>query len=138
MRSRRFTVRNAGLFSVLAVGLVFFSRQAQALDDDTIADVRCIVVGMRFSGLTDPNLKSAGTMLGLYYVGRIEGRTPKLDIEELLVSEAVKMTSADYGSEAQRCGGSLALKGQELTKIGNDLLKRAQEMRDQATAPPQS
>ncbi len=131
-------MRNAGWLTVLTVALLSFSMQTQAQDADTIADVRCVVVGIRFSELTDPKLKSAGTMLTMYFVGRIEGRAPKLDIEELLVNEVVKMTSADYGSEAKRCGGSLALKGQDMTKIGNDLLERAKKMQDQATAPPTS
>ncbi len=70
-------------------------------------------------------------MAGLYYVGRIDGRQPKLDIEVLLAKELVKMSAPDFGREASRCEGHLTEKGKELAKIGEDLVELGQKMRDQ-------
>jgi len=57
----------------------------------------------------------------LYYLGRLDGRAAKVDIERLIVAEATRMSSADYASEAQRCEGGLTEKGQQITQIGKDL-----------------
>ena len=59
-----------------------------------------------------------------YYIGRLDGRMPKLDIEKLVIDETSKMTEEDYASEAKRCGDSLAQEGQKVTKIGQDLIER--------------
>jgi hypothetical protein len=120
-------MRNS-LLSVLAGALTLSSGQATAQDAETIADVRCIIVGMRFAGMVDPTQQSAGMMLSLYYIGRLDGRVPKLDIEELMIKEVSKMTTSDYGSEAKRCGASLTDKGQEITRIGKDIIERGQKM----------
>lgn len=66
-------------------------------------------------------------MLALYYLGRLDGRDPKLDVEKLIIEQVKTMTNADYSSEAVRCGNSLTTKGQQITRIGRDLIKRGQE-----------
>jgi hypothetical protein len=129
-------MRNS-LLSVLAGALTLSSAQAPAQDAETIADVRCIIVGMKFAGTADPTQQSAGMMLSLYYIGRLDGRVPKLDIEELMIKEISTMTTSDYGSEAKRCGASLTDKGQEITRIGKDMIQtRAEDVgyADQMTA----
>jgi hypothetical protein len=60
-------------------------------------------------------------MLAFYYIGRLDGRAPKLDIEGLMAQEIRRMTPADYDSEAKRCGNGLAEKGREITEIGKRL-----------------
>jgi len=116
------------LLTVLAGALTLSSAQAPAQDPETIADVRCLIVGMKFVGMTDPTQQSAGMMLSMYYIGRLDGRVPKLDIEELMIKQISAMTTADYGSEAKRCGASLTDKGQEITRIGKDMVERGQKM----------
>jgi hypothetical protein len=113
---------------VLAVtGLVLLPAQVRAQDAETIADVRCAIVGINFAGMPDPSHQTAGTMLSLYYIGRLNGRAPKLNIESLLIAEINTMTPADYDSEAKRCGASLADKGREIARIGKDISERAQK-----------
>ena len=72
-------------------------------------------------------------MLSMYYIGRLDGRVPKLDIEELMIKEISTMTTSDYGSEAKRCGASLTDKGQEITRIGKDMVERGQKMSGKQT-----
>ncbi len=112
------------LLSVLAGALAFWSVQASAQDAEIIADLRCVIVGMGASEMPDPNVHSAGMMLTIYYLGRLDARVPKLDIEEPMIKEISKMTPADYKSEAQRCGASLTTKGQQITRIGQDMVQR--------------
>jgi hypothetical protein len=116
------------LLGAPAGALMLVSAQARAQGAETIADVRCVIVGIRFAGMTDAAQHSAGMVLSMYYIGRLDGRAPKLDIEELIIKEVSAMTESDYGSEAKRCGGSLTAKGQEVTRIGKDILERGQQM----------
>jgi len=118
----------AGLFGL-------FPFHARAQDLDIAGDVRCLVVGMKISALTDATYKSAGMMISMYYFGRLDAHVPKLDIEDLIVKEVTTMTQSDFGSEAKRCGGNLTTKGQEMTKIGEDLIERGQKMGPQSSGP---
>jgi hypothetical protein len=101
--------------------------QVSAQDSDVRDDVRCLVVGSKFAGLGDA-YKSAGMMITIYYFGRLDAHIPKLDVGDLVVKEATAMTPEDFRSEAKRCGNTFAVKGQELTQIGKDLIQRSQKM----------
>jgi Mn-dependent DtxR family transcriptional regulator len=59
----------------------------------------------------------------MYYLGRLDGRVPTLAMEQMLVTQIKRMTSADYVSEQQRCGAALTEKGQQITQIGIALSK---------------
>ena len=125
-------MRNS-LLSVFAAALTFWSVQTSAQDAEMIADVRCFIIGVRISEMPDSNMHSAGTMLSLYYIGRLDARVPRPNIEELMIKEISTMTTADYGSEAKRCGASLRDKGQEITRIGRDMIQRGQNLTKPAT-----
>lgn len=140
---RRFSLSSAGawgerllmrnkLLTVLVGALTLSSAQARAQDAETIADVRCVIVGALLVQ-KDATQRSTGMMLSMYYIGRLDGRLPKLDLEELLIKEGNRMTASDIGSEAKRCGASLADKGQELTRIGKDIVEKEKKMSSEQT-----
>jgi hypothetical protein len=110
--------------SMLAGVLALSSVQGRAQDAQTIADVRCVVVGLKATAMANSPQQGVGMMVGLYYIGRLDGRVPKLDIEDLIIKELSKMTASDYKAEAKRCGDSLAAKGHQITQIGNDMVER--------------
>lgn len=110
--------------SLLIAALTLVPFQAMAQDADTIADVRCVAVGIRSAELPDSRQKSTGLLMALYFIGRLDGRDPKLDLEALLAAQLSKMTAADFTAEATRCGNSLATKGAQITRVGQDLLKQ--------------
>jgi hypothetical protein len=70
-----------------------------------------------------------------YYMGRLDGRAPKLDLENMLIEEIKKMTSADYAAEAERCGASLKTRGQQVTQIGKNLMERGNKMASPGSKP---
>lgn len=109
---------------VLLTALAILSLPARAQDADNVADVRCVAVGVRFAVMADSTQKSIGTLIVLYYIGRLDGRAPTLDLEKLLTDQISKMTDADYSAEAMRCGQNLTAKGAQITHIGEDLQKR--------------
>jgi hypothetical protein len=107
--------------SLLLCMAIIVPLQVRAQDADNVADIRCVAVGIRFAELPDSHEKSTGTLLVLYYIGRLDGRSPSLDIEKLLTEQITKMTDADYASEATRCGKWLAIKGEQITHIGEGM-----------------
>lgn len=98
--------------------------QAMAQDADTVADIRCVAVGIRSAALPDSHQKSAGLLMALYFIGRLDGRDPALDLEARLREQLAKMTAADFTTEAARCGNTLSTKGAQITRLGQDLLKQ--------------
>jgi|SRR5580692_8849823 hypothetical protein len=99
-----------------------------APDTETAADVRCIAVGFKMAQLDNPQVKSAGQLLAIYYLGRLDGHTPDVNLEDLIIDELSKMDEATFHTEATRCGNSLTAKGQQLARIGENLAKRGQQL----------
>ena len=119
-------MRNSSLAALVAI-LTLSSTHARAQDAETIADVHCVIVGAVLAGKTDTTQRAAGSLVAMYYIGRLDGRVPKLDLEELMIKESKAMTSSDFAAEAKRCGATLTARGQELTKIGKDMVEQAQK-----------
>lgn len=102
---------------------------ARAKDANLMADVRCVIIGVRMMGDgQNASLKTAGLMLDLYYLGRLDGRDPHFDLEDAIVAQLPKMSQSDYAANARRCGRSLQLKGAQITMIGKELIRRGHAM----------
>jgi hypothetical protein len=84
----------------------------------TTDDIRCFVVAI--SLLQSPNsaLRSAGASSALYYLGRLDGREPRMDLGKRVAAEALKMSLEDIRLESQRCGKALSARGATVTAIG--------------------
>jgi|SRR5579862_5379288 len=107
----------------LALGMsLLTSGNVVANDNETRMDARCVVVSGQMAVSPDIGQRKRAEMLMLYYIGRLDGRTPGLDLEKLLASESARMTSANtIQSEMRRCNDALTAKGKEITRLGNDL-----------------
>lgn len=115
-------IKNFCVFLFLGLLAVGFPC-AHADDRATERDVRCVAVGIRIINLGDTQHRAVGTMLTMYYVGKLAGRTPDLDIEKWIVKQVKEMKSPDYAAEAQRCGAEMSAKGQQLVRIGKDMVR---------------
>ena len=78
---------------------------------------------MQLYGVGNSSQQATGMWLTLYYIGRLDGRVPKLDIEHLIIEEARRMVDADYASEGKRCGAALSEKGRQIAEIGKHLVE---------------
>jgi hypothetical protein len=99
------------------------------------ADIRCLIVGMQLSTATDTNQRTGGNILTMYYFGRLEHYPSKV-LEDAIFKESLTLKPAEFESEAGRCGRSLMEKGQEVTLIGSNLSRRAQERQQKQPAAP--
>lgn len=100
----------------MALALALFGRAA-ASDGQTIADVRCVVVGIRMIEMTAPQQRAAGMMLAVYYLGRLDAGSQYAHTDRLIEQEARKMTSTEFRADAVRCGEALQSKGAEIQRI---------------------
>src|ERR1700722_15718544 len=71
--------------------LAFFATSTFAQDAVTSADVRCVVVGMQIAGSTAGTEQTMGGYMTMYYMGRLNGRGVKGNIEQLVIAEVKKM-----------------------------------------------
>jgi hypothetical protein len=113
-----------GLF-VLLTALV--GSAAKAEDAVTTSDLRCLVVASTLSNSTNESFKAAGTVSAFYYMGRLDGRAPDLDLENRLFAEALKMTPEDILAQARICRATLAKKTRSMQEMGRHMEERAKQ-----------
>ena len=103
--------------AVLAASLALFA-PAHAQDGSTEADVRCMAVTMMGLANGNPQIQTASLMAGLYYLGRIDGREPQLDLAAAVEREVRPMRAEQMQAEAQRCSAYLKGRGEALRAVG--------------------
>ena len=89
---------------------------AHALETPPSTDIHCLIVGSLLSNSTDTTQRAAGSILVMYYLGRLESFSAQ-EIEDAMASETVAMPPLMYQSEAMRCGKTLQEKGQMMQQI---------------------
>jgi hypothetical protein len=119
---RRFLV--PGFLVPVAVALAL-SLPAQAEELPSEADVRCLLLTLGGAGSHDPNVQQ-GSMLGmLYYLGRINGREPDLDLQAALVAAMKSFRAEDAERESRRCSEAMLESGAELKRLADHLQAQA-------------
>lgn len=94
-----------------------------------LQDLRCVAAIAALSSLSDKPKVKENMMIGmLYYVGKIDGRSPGFDYQGQL---AALMAQPDYAeknllADAQRCGDELKARGEQLQKLGGALGNKQQ------------
>jgi hypothetical protein len=93
---------------------------AHSLAPEMTADIRCFVAAINLLQTT-PDSTAQRAALSSDYLGRLDGRNPTLDLEDLIVEESQKMSRSDMRSELQRCGKTLSARGAVVTAVGRKL-----------------
>lgn len=94
-----------------------------ALADDTSDDVKCLAVSLNMSAAQDPDEQSVGMLSTMYWLGRLDGRTPTLDLEKQM--DAVGgMKDEELKAEAVRCAAALSTRGDALSKLGESMRQK--------------
>jgi hypothetical protein len=114
----------AGLVSLLLIG---GSTAALASPDANTAkpDVDCLVVSMNLLDSTDPTISKAAAIAMFYWLGKLDGRDPSFDLENIVTDELQSMTPERTRATAFRCGAEMEKRGQSLREIGERLQRRA-------------
>ena len=103
-------------FSVLLLA----AAQAPA-DEPTRRDLQCFLALSALASSEKSEEKIAGLIGAQYYLGRLDGRHPALDLKAALRAEAEAMTDARIGQLLPICGVILKQRGEAVTAAGKQL-----------------
>jgi hypothetical protein len=87
----------------------------------TADDARCLVVAISIGRSSDPTRKAAGETAMMYFLGRLDGSAPTIDLEKTVLGELGRMSQADLQTESQRCGQILQFRGQAMAGLAKAL-----------------
>lgn len=103
-----------------------------AAQDPNDADIHCAVAAIALANsATDQTVKGQAGAALLYFIGRIDGRSPNLDLEPKVRAELAKLNPQDVGPTAMACGQQLMGRIQALQAMG-------ERMKGAAPAAPAS
>jgi hypothetical protein len=125
-------MRSIAIFAVLMSAAIASASSSQAQNADpadaqNLADLHCVIVSFNMLANQNSTAQVAGMISAMYWLGRLDGRSPDYDLESRIVEEIAKLKSEDLQAEAQRCGAHLQARGKVLTEMGADLRKKGQE-----------
>ncbi|HMI39914.1 MAG TPA: hypothetical protein VK485_01630 [Sphingomicrobium sp.] len=97
---------------------------AAPVDPETSKDLRCFLAMSATAQSEDKAASLAATIGGQYFLGRVDGRSPDLDLESAIVAEASSMTDASLKSLLQSCGQLMQERGRAVQGIGERMQKK--------------
>ena len=122
---------------ILAASLALPAALARADEPkETADDVRCLVVAFTLSQSQDANAKQIGGAASAYYLGKLDGRTPGLDLEAQLREAIPKVTPDIFMAQLQECGAPLKTRFDEVKTIGDRLKAEFTPPTPSASASP--
>lgn len=97
---------------------------AASPEEQTRSDLRCVVALTQFAKMESAEIRQAGMTASLYFIGRLDGRVPDLDLEAALERELKTVPPSEYGSLLQSCGAAMQARGVKIIEIGASLAKK--------------
>lgn len=120
-----FAAAGCGVLTAAVLCFIPTVVRADTAGSKTVADAQCMIVGAQLSASEDPQQRVPEQMILMYYLGRIDGRSPSADLRTLLKTQTGKMTESDFKSAAGRCGKEFSARGVAVVQIGKSLGKPA-------------
>jgi hypothetical protein len=100
---------------------------------ETTADVRCLAaigrlpeVNAQNQLFTEEGVNTLTALGSLYYLGRVQAREPRLDLENALIVEILAMDPEDIRTELARCSEEMSVAGAKWEVVGKNLVRRGQ------------
>jgi hypothetical protein len=95
-----------------------------ALADETSDDIKCLAIGLKLAASPDPDDQSVGLLTTMYWLGKLDGMMPRVDLEKQMQDGAFDMKKADEQTEALRCAAALKPRGELLTTLQQEKNQR--------------
>jgi hypothetical protein len=89
------------------------------------------MIGLQLAQSDNQAARASGLATAMYYMGRLDGHDPGLDMEKALMGEIVKYSKEPPEQRraiAVACGKQLQARGAALSVIGNHLTERGKKM----------
>lgn len=106
---------------------------AAPVSAQNLSDAKCIaIIAVTMGNATDETEKSGLTGGLIYYIGRIDARTPGFDYtgEVIRLFNDKNFTENEIKVDAQRCGAEMTAKGKEVQAFGEALRQAGQTSGD--------
>jgi hypothetical protein len=94
---------------------------ARAETPAATSDLRCFVVLSMVTDNGDPKINATITLGRLYFLGRLDGSAPGIDLKTRYRDVATKITPADAKAELARCGPILRARAAVLDDVSRSL-----------------
>jgi hypothetical protein len=94
---------------------------ARAETPAATSDLRCFVVLSMVTDNGDPKINATITLGRLYFLGRLDGSAPGIDLKTRFRDVATKITPADAKAELARCGPILRARAAVLDDVSRSL-----------------
>jgi hypothetical protein len=122
-------MRKAVRLAVVPVLTLLLTGCNQIKSAETLYDARCLLIQalvMNQQVAAAPNdsvaiARTYGTML--YYIGRMQGRDPNVNISDRIRAETPNMTPEEISTVGPNCAKDLATLGQQLQNMSRDFEK---------------
>jgi hypothetical protein len=98
--------------------LLLLTAAGPAPDSETKEDVRCFVAFSLLSSDADEEVVEGGVMAAQYFLGRLDGRTPGLDLEAAVTQAGEGMDEAAHAALLESCGKTFQDRNNEVAKMG--------------------
>jgi hypothetical protein len=93
--------------------------QAQTITPAIANDLRCVAVISAIIGQMPEGTQRLEATTGvMYFVGRLDGAAPNLDLQAALAKELTTIKTDTVQAEVERCSKVLIAKGTKLQEIG--------------------
>jgi hypothetical protein len=87
-----------------AASLLSSAGPSLAQSADTDADLRCVALaGLLGSTNNDPDMKRGSLIMGSYFVGKLNGRDPSLNVKSALEKIMPRITLGEIDQNAEQC-----------------------------------
>jgi hypothetical protein len=101
-------------------GLLFFAPACRAsAQTPQVHDLHCLLAMGALQTNADPNVKSAGVMGSLYFLGKVVATEPNIDLGSQLASEAAKLKGQSTRALLDRCLQEYNARSQQLIATSN-------------------
>ena len=109
-------------FAVAAAMLTLaLSTTARAETPDMTHDLKCLALSFTLIQSADPKIADAGKLATFYYLGRVDGRDPTIDLADRFSKPDMQLSQEQLQSMAVDCGAELSERGTALKETSRRL-----------------
>lgn len=107
-------------FAVVMLTLIM-STSARAETPEMTHDLKCLALSFTIIQSNDAKVADAGKIATFYYLGRIDGRDPTIDLADRFSQPDMQLSQEELQRLAMDCGKELSERGKALTETSRRL-----------------
>jgi hypothetical protein len=112
---------NSPMTLFAAALLVSVPAAAYAQEETLQHDLQCMIVTSTLTEAEEPEAKLAGMIASAFFMGKIFGENPDIDIESALEAAATQFDRTTATNLLQECGKEMEMRGAQVRAAGEHL-----------------